>query len=207
VSVAATPHGLTRKSVWRRSKARIDSSWKSPRRTGPRAIPEHRSNTVDVAQSFRIVSTWQKSVLADRIHLNYCQQGKSRFQITPVWKRALAIHHSSRERFMRMPAAPIQSKCLRHTENELVSFWHILCAYFVVSICEEEPFTARNHCSRTDCTYLLFRVHKRPTIRAMVGNLFQVVTVCTRIEASKDSKRSSAIEMYRLPGLSIVSLQ
>jgi hypothetical protein len=50
VSVAATPHGLTRKSVWRRSKARIDPLWKSPRRTGQRAIPEHRSNIVDVAQ-------------------------------------------------------------------------------------------------------------------------------------------------------------
>jgi hypothetical protein len=77
VSVAATPHGLTRKSGWRRSKVRIDSSWKSPRRTGPRAIPEQRSNTVDVAQSFRIVSTSQKSVFADRIHLNHCRQGES----------------------------------------------------------------------------------------------------------------------------------
>jgi hypothetical protein len=50
VSVVATPHGVTRKSVWCRSKARIDSSWRSPRRTGPRPIPEHRSIIVDVAQ-------------------------------------------------------------------------------------------------------------------------------------------------------------
>lgn len=32
-------------------------------------------------KALRIVSTWQKSVLADRIHLNHCQQAESLIEV------------------------------------------------------------------------------------------------------------------------------